>query len=503
MSDQPQRPELGREIATTADGIDITRGYTGPLMVPYDRILRDRGGGNLELYEQIYSDPEVRSALNQRHLAVVKCETQVDPGGDRPIDIAAADFMRAQLKALKWDKLTEKMLVGELYGYSVSEIIYKPEGNLVGIADIKVRHRRRFRFGKEAELRMLTHSNMLEGIPAEAPYFWHFNCGADHDDEPYGLGLAHWLYWPVLFKRAGIKFWLIYLEKFGMPTVVGKYDTNADAGDKTKLLSATRAVQVDSGMIMPKEMELELLEAGRSGTADYGALVDKMDAMIQKVVLGQTASTQGTPGKLGNDKLGADVRADIVKAAADLICESFNQGPGTWLTQWNFPGAATPRVYRVTEEPEDLDKRATRDKSIRDLGFKPSLKYILETYGGEWEESAPPPQLQPGAPLQPGTTPVQFAERALPPDPSVAMARLLDRDLSAAGGQWVEQIRDLVDTTITNGGTLDDLRDALLALSPDMDLGQYADAMATALTAATLKGRADVEDATLSAPGED
>ncbi|HHA2395755.1 TPA: DUF935 family protein, partial [Stenotrophomonas maltophilia] len=106
---------------------------------------------------------------------------------------------------------------------------------------------------------------------------------ADHDDEPYGLGLAHWLYWPVLFKRNGLKFWLIFLEKFGMPTAVGKYDTNATDPEKAKLLQATRAIQTDSGIIMPKGMELALLEAGRSGTADYKALQDYMDATIQKV----------------------------------------------------------------------------------------------------------------------------------------------------------------------------------------------------------------------------
>lgn len=491
MSETTARPEFGREIATTANGIDITRGYTGPLMIPYDRILMGRGGGDLEIYEQIYSDPEVRSALNQRHLAVVKCETQVDPGGERPIDIEAADFLRDQLKRLRWDKITEKMLIGELYGYSVAEIVYRPEGGVVAIDDIKVRNRRRFRFGKQGELRLLTLNNMLEGIPAEAPYFWSFNCGADHDDEPYGLGLAHWLYWPVLFKRTGIKFWLVFLEKFGMPTAVGKYDAgNTSPEEKTKLLHATSAVQTDSGIIMPKDMELNLLEAGRSGTADYAALLEAMNATIQKVVLGQTASTQGTPGKLGNDQLGADVRADIVKAAADLICESFTTGPARWLTEWNFPGAAVPRVYRVTEEPEDLDTRAERDQTICGMGFRPKLTYIEQTYGGEWEEKAPPPA-PPNSDADPAQpqVPAQFAERiAGAPDPSAAMARRLDRDLADVGARWIEQIRALVD----RAQSLDELRDGIIALAPDMSLDEYAAAMADAMTAATLAGRVDV-----------
>jgi hypothetical protein len=47
--------------------------------------------------------------------------------------------------------------------------------------------------------------------------FWTFSAGAATDDEPYGLGLGHFLYWPVFFKRNDIKFWLIFLEKFAAP----------------------------------------------------------------------------------------------------------------------------------------------------------------------------------------------------------------------------------------------------------------------------------------------
>ena len=48
------------------------------------------------------------------------------------------------------------------------------------------------------------------------------------------------------------------------------------------------------------------------------------------------------------------VRQELIKADADLLCESFNRGPARWLTEWNYPGAASPRVFRLTEPEEDL-----------------------------------------------------------------------------------------------------------------------------------------------------
>ncbi len=225
--DAPSKPELNREIATTADGVDITRGYIGPLLMPYDSVLRQRGGGDLLIYEQVLSDPEVKSTFGQRQLAVTSAEWAVDAGGKRSIDEEAAEFWRKQLQTIGWDNVTNKMLYGVFYGFAVAELIYGVDGRRLVIKKIKVRNRRRFRYGKEGDLRLLTMQQMYEGVPAEAPYFWHFASGADNDDEPYGTGLAHWLYWPVLFKRNGLKFWLIFLEKFAAPTAVGKYGPGA------------------------------------------------------------------------------------------------------------------------------------------------------------------------------------------------------------------------------------------------------------------------------------
>ena len=78
------------------------------------------------------------------------------------------------------------------------------------IDKIKVRDRQRFGFDGFGNLRLKTFAQP-DGELLPDRKFWNFSTGADHDDEPYGLGLAHWLYWPVFFKRAGIQYWMIFL----------------------------------------------------------------------------------------------------------------------------------------------------------------------------------------------------------------------------------------------------------------------------------------------------
>lgn len=482
-----------REIATIANGRDITRGFVDalPLLPPQDGILVGRGL-TYEAYEQILRDDQVAATFAQRRLASTSREWEVRPGGERRLDKQAAKFLTEQLERIRWDSVTDKMLFGVFYGYAVGECLWKREGSFVVLDALKVRKQRRFGFSPRGELRLLTTARPFgEEVPGAK--FWHFACGADNDDEPYGLGLAHWLYWPVFFKRNGLKFWLIFLEKFGMPTSKGTYPPNADANERARLLAALAAIQSDAGIIVPEGMQVELLEAARSGAADYNALLARMDASIAKVVLGQTLTTEVGAGG-GSRALGdvhMDVRQDLVKADADLVCQSFNVTVARWLTEWNFPGAAVPQVWRILEEPEDLNQRAEREKKISEMGFKPTLKHIQDTYEGEWEAKAQPaaPGALPGLPAELPSDPAAAAfVEGDNTDPADGLADNLELATNEALSRLVEPLRRLVMTA----KTFEEIRDGLDTLFPDMDPTEIAVQMREALVAAHLAGRVEV-----------
>lgn len=433
-------PERG-EIATTRDGRDITRGYVSPFeqLAPQDSVLLARGAGNYQIYREVLRDDQVKSTLAQRFGAVVSKPCEVEPGGKRAIDKAAADSLKEQLNNCGWDAATSKMLYGVYYGYGVAEMMWGREGRYVTIDKIKVRDRRRFAFDGAMQLRMLTMSHPSPGELLPERKFWNFCTGADHDDEPYGLGLAHWLYWPVFFKRNGIKFWMIFLEKFGTPTTKGTYPGGASADERRRLLDALQAISTDAGVIVPEGMGIELIEAARSGTADYTALYDRMDKAISKVVAGHSGSADSTPGKLGGEDNARDVRQDIIKADADLICESFNTGPARWLTEWNFPGAALPRVFRQIDEGEDLKELSEVHKNLDAMGFEPeSPEFINETYGGRWKKKAAPPPVNKGGLPPADPVAADFAEAPAAVAAAVAEQLALESGAERLASQWEE-----------------------------------------------------------------
>lgn len=497
-------PEM-REIASSNDGRDITRGWLSALMhAPVDdKILIERGGGDYQIYEEVLRDDNVRAGVNQRIYGVIAKPWEVKPGGKRAADKSAADFIRDQIAQIEYDKITLQMLHGTFYGFSVGEAMWGKDGSPRVVVDsIRVRNRRRFAFDGAGNLRLKTFNDAMPGELLPERKFWVATFGADHHDAPYGLGLAHYLYWLVWLKRNVMRFWAVYLEKFGTPTALGKYHSGATEEEQRKLLAALRAIQRDSAVVIPQNMEAALLEAMRSSAADHQDFIKQINEGILMVCLGQTATANGTSGKLGGEGEREAVKDAILRADSDMLSERFNRTIVKWLTEWNFPGATPPTVYRVFDD-EDLDRRVERDEKIARMGFKPTLKYIHETYGGEWEEHEPQANDNPSVRAnnhlpQPGgnfAEPVRANDHSpqqnnIDPTSIDSQTDILTAESGKAGAAILDRVRDLVD----NAESLEQLRDNLLAAYGDLDGSELVNVMELAFIAADLSGRYDAQN---------
>ncbi len=252
------------------------------------------------------------------------------------------------------------------------------------------------------------------------------------------------------------------------------------------LLAATSQVHIDSGMTIPNTMELTLLEATRGGSIDQRAFLEAMNSAISKVVVGQTMTTDDGSSK-AQGEVHLDVRQDIVQADADLLCSSFNAGPARWLTEWNFPGAAPPQVWRKIDTP-DLGKQAEVEKTVVDMGVaRPTLKHIRETYGGDWE---PAPMALPAVPAgaAPDAGTAEFAESEH--DGIDQFADQLDDGAAEILDGMFGRVREV----IAAASSLEEVRERLAEIYSDLDPAALAAVMQRALAAAELAGRFEVED---------
>jgi len=431
---QKPAPEAMGEIATTGNGRDITRPWVAELEQPLDRRLW--GAVDWGPYERVRKDDQVKSCMEQRIRAVVSCDWQVMSGDDNdPRAQQAADALSKQLTRVGWDRITEKMLWANFYGYAVAEIIWGYLDNLWSFDRIKVRHARRFRYDRNGKLRLLT-ATQPNGETLPDRKFWVLKSGGTDDDVTYGEGLADWLYWPVLFKRNGVRFWNIFLDKFSVPTVQATYPRGASDQEIGMALEAIRAIATDSGIVVPEGFVVTAIELAKTG-ADFGAVCQFMNAAITKIILSQTMTTDSGAAGLGSNQANvhADVKLEVVKADADLVTDSFAEGPARWWTDYNFgPDVAAPLVRRVVEQEDDLKIEAEKDKTLSDIGWELTEEAFSDRYGEGYVRSAKPSAQAATAPIdatnsnlaqpgtgkdaaasQPGNVDISLAETLNPP----------------------------------------------------------------------------------------
>lgn len=462
------------------------------LLIPSDTVLRQKGG-NYSVYREVLRDDQCKSTFQQRRDKVIAAEWQVEAGGKRAIDKKAADWMREQLEAIEWDRITNGMLYGLWYGHAVSELLYDTDGRYITIKDIRVRDRQRFLYDEKRGL-WLRRETGDDLMPERK--FWTFNTGADHDDEPYGLGLAHYAYWPVFFKRNGIKFWMVFLEKFAAPTITGKAPAGQfdDAVRRAEILRQLRSFASDTAILVPDGIEVDLLEATRSGATSYEDMCAAMDAAIAKIVLSQTMTTDNGSSR-SQSEVHERVGDVVVKSDADLVCGSWNRGPGKWLTEWNFPGAAVPKVWRNTDPPADLGSIAERDSKIFALGYEPTEDYIKETYGDGWRKKA----VQQGVPPdQLGDIPNQLAAEFadLPALALLKSSKRLDQaDIAEAATQIASRFESVIGDRVNellayaeNTGDYETMRTRLLEMIGEPAPAQTSSALFNTGIIARLRG---------------
>lgn len=422
VPEDDSQPETGGVITRSGETFLIPHAYIEGISVNDDSILKRGGALGLKLYDDLLDDDVAFSNFQSRRLDVISREWDVLPGDeDDARSVEAAEHLKQQLKALPFDRICNKMLYGIWYGYAVGEGLYKlgPDGKY-WLSDVVIPDRAWFAFNHKGEARFRPGFALVgEELPPNK--FWVMRTGASHDFAFYGLGLAHWCYWPIWFKRQTIRFWAFYLEKLGYPTVVVEATEGMSNEELTSLMQAAVAIGRDRAARLPpgyiSEKKLEKFEGSRSGSgvSDYLDMVKEQNESLMRVIRGQPGTSSAQPSGLGSgqSEVHQDEAEKIAKADADLLCESFNSTFPVWLTRWNFgEDVAPPRVYRKFEEEEALDDIAARDKTLHEMNIRRTPESIKETYGDGYEYHEPEPIVMPGAPPAPG------AKGVAPPSPA-------------------------------------------------------------------------------------
>lgn len=305
------------------------------------------------------------------------------------------------------------------------------------------------------------------------------------------------LVWAYLFKNYSVGDLAEFLEIYGIPMRVGKYPGGATEKEKLTLLRALAQLGHSAAGIIPIGMEMDFLNAAEGDPAAFKLMIDWCERTQSKAILGGTL-TSGTGDGTNTNALGNvhnEVRLDLRDSDAKQLAATISRDliyPIAVLNGLADSWKRCPRLAFQTQEPEDLKAYADSLPALVKMGFKIPRQWAQEKVaipepaeGEEILQAAAAPAALP-APAEdelPAGRAVATAQK-----PATTAADRLDDDLQPLTGKWISRIRQLVE----GAETLEQIRDGLAELLPDMGIEQYADAMAQALAAAALQGRLDI-----------
>jgi phage gp29-like protein len=466
-------------IATRDRSIDFTA--IGIYLPNPDPVLK-KLGLDIKTYKDLCVDAHIGGCVKRRKAAITAMDWEVSR---EQSSSKVTKAITAMLSDLDMHKVQTQMMEAALYGYQALEIAWQSTGSLLIPVDIEAKPPEWFRFNKYNELRFLTRWNMLEGealpdkkflIPRNEPTY----------QNPYGQAALAMCFWPAAFKKGGLKFWVTFCEKFGMPWVIGKHPRSASNDEKNLLLDQLADMVQDAVAVIPDDSSVEIQAAsgGASGNGEqYERLLMYCRSEIAIALLGQNQSTEASANK-ASATAAQDVTREIRDGDARMIEAAFNTLIN-WICELNFGGAAPPK-YKIKPE-EDIDKTlAERDLILTQSGVKFKSTYFKRVYNlqdDDIEEIITPTD----STATPPEDTTDFAEHQ-DSDYADATADVLAQEAQPALDQWLARIRKIV----AKAPDLPALQKALLDDFAELDEADLTKAMALAFSCAELSGRYDV-----------
>ena len=443
-----------------------------------DAVVKKKG---LKAYEAMErKDAHYASVLQTRKLSLLGKGYEIQPASEEPRDVEIADFVRWNFEHMRGSFRQDLIEILDALGkgFSLSEIVYTlaergPYKGKVVLKALKAKDQQYFGFALDdfdnilddgiVQNPLISHGLRLSSVLSDKQLqtlgsaqresanrklprtkFVHFAFNS-RAENPYGRGLAGVCYWYSWFKtEGGFKFWLVFLEKFGSPTVTVSVSKEASDPDRQKVRNILKALQQETGIVLPEGFELKLLEATRHGEAGYRQLIEVCNAEISKAVLGQTLTTeQGQRGARSLGQVHQEVLYNLLQFDGEMLEATINEQAVERLVDFNYADVETYPAFRIPLKPrKDVLAMTQSLEGLVRMGARIPERYVHD------ELDIPVPdddeellQLAP-APTPPGPL-EEFAERRI---------TRTELDPPAMRQRKTEAQNDLIDAGVAHGG---------------------------------------------------
>ena len=469
-----KKQDLIGVIATRAKAIDF---WSFMHYLPNPDPVLKKMGRDISVYREILSDSHVGGCVRRRKAAIKGLEWRITPTGNEKTD----EILTALFDRLPVNQIINQILDATLFGYQALEVMWASENGLLLPSEVVGKPQEWFVFDEDNRLMLRTKENRNGDLVPEKKFLLATQ-QADYMN-PYGRADLAMCFWAATFKKGGFKFWLEFAEKYGSPWLVGKYPRNANAHEIDELLDSMEKMLGTAAAAIPDDSSIGMLESGSKGGSSqvFDDFLRYCKSEIAIALLGQNQTTEAEANR-ASATAGLEVTRDIRDDDASMVEGVFNQLLA-WICELNFNVDMLP-TFELYEQ-ESIDKlQAERDGLLAGLGVQFTEQYIMRTYGfeeGDIVVSAPEKRAVKNT--------ADFAE-AIPK----TIVETIGEQLEVEGEPFVEEWLQIIQDKLSQAESLEDFRNQLDSLIPELSFAEYGKVMAWASTTAHFAGRQSVED---------
>lgn len=520
ITDQFGRPFESRRMPekrplAAAPILDTWRDYVSAGLTPQklSTLLREADAGDVRRQAELFDQMEEKDAhllgeAEKRRNAILDIEFEIIPATDDSKDIQTADFVRQYITDQSdWDDVLTALQDGVGKGFSALEITWDVSSGQAMPTGIDFLEQKRFLFRDSAgylrnyPLLLSDSDTMGAEIPAWKILFHRYGGKSGHAARSGIYRVCAWMY---LFRNYALKDWVAFLEVFGMPLRLGKFDPGASKEDKDALITAIQSLGSDAAGIISKSTEIEFVEAVKSASTDnpYKALAEFCGKEISKALLGQTLTADvGDTGSYAAAKTHNEVRLDLAKADTRSVAATIRNQLIRPIVGFNFGwDALIPKYTAIWKEEEDLQAKSVWITNLLDRGVKMPMSFINEQF-----HIPSPEKGEEVVGVQ--TNPVQSKNLLLSPFAKRETGNLIaakinaerfsqeDADILMSQGaidaqNALDEILAVISDKINSAQSFEEIGEILYSLYPNLDTNSFQELISRAMAAAGLTGYA-------------
>jgi phage gp29-like protein len=459
-------------------------------------------GKKIDVYRGLAYDAKVKAVVGQLTAGVKSLEWDIDRGRSKG---------KIKKEIEEWTKdfnlgaFIEAHVGAWLYGYQPMEAPWQAVGDRWFPRDFIAKPQEWFVHNPRGFWAFLTKDDQREGTPiAGDTRNFLFPTFDSSFTNPYGIGALSGCFWPVTFKRGGMKFWLLFVEKFGMPHVVVKVSSSANEEERAQALSAGKRMIQDAVLVINDTQAYEMVEAaGKSASSDlYREFLSFNNDEIALSIIHQTMSSDVSDkgGGYASSKTGEEVLSSATWAVARAVEYSLSK-VFRWITEVNWATQDAPEfiLYKKDEASKELAERDNEISGILEkAGKRLSVTYLQKRYyfdDEDIEDAAPAAPAAPAVESAAGPVAVHTepaaAEFAGPPDfpDQAAVDAFADAISDEQLQEQMEPLMRPVFNLVAKARDFVDAVDGLAGIYPDLDAGKIEQLVAEGMYRAEILGR--------------